>query len=43
MVHAQDHVMTAQAELNLIKRLVANYKKISSLEKRVEALEKKET
>jgi PTS system cellobiose-specific IIA component len=43
MVHAQDHVMTAQAELNLIKRLVTNYKQIEKLEKRIEALEKKES
>lgn len=41
MVHAQDHVMTAQAELNLIKRIIANYELIAKLEKRVEALENK--
>lgn len=41
MVHAQDHVMTAQAELNLIKRIITNYKLIASLEKRVKALENK--
>lgn len=41
MVHAQDHVMTAQAELNLIKRLVANYELLAKLEKRIDALESK--
>lgn len=39
LVHAQDHVMTAQAELNLIKRLIDNYRYIHGLEKRLEKLE----
>lgn len=43
MVHAQDHVMTAQVEMNLIKRLIDSYKRISKLEERLAALEKKDS
>lgn len=39
MVHAQDHLMTALAELTLVKRLVTHYKKVQSLEERLERLE----
>ncbi|NSL52208.1 PTS lactose/cellobiose transporter subunit IIA [Bacillus sp. P2(2020)] len=38
-IHAQDHLMTAQAELQLIKRLVSNLKKQFELEKRINKLE----
>ncbi len=41
VVHAQDHVMTAQAELNLIKRLIDNYRYIHGLESRIATLESK--
>ncbi|MFD2617781.1 PTS lactose/cellobiose transporter subunit IIA [Terrilactibacillus laevilacticus] len=41
MIHAQDHVMTAQAELKLIKKLILNYKLIHDLEKRIEVLDGK--
>lgn len=40
MIHAQDHVMTAQAELQLIKRMIQQLKNTEKLEKRVENLEK---
>lgn len=40
MIHAQDHVMTAQAELQLIKRMVEHLKRIADLENRVAKLEK---
>jgi PTS system cellobiose-specific IIA component len=39
MIHAQDHVMTAQAELNLIKHLITSYQYIKKLEERIEQLE----
>ncbi|GAB3798274.1 PTS lactose/cellobiose transporter subunit IIA [Virgibacillus kimchii] len=39
MIHAQDHVMTAQAELQLIKRMVEQLKTTEKLEKRIEKLE----
>ena len=39
MIHAQDHVMTAQAELQLIKRLVAQLKREEALDKRIKKLE----
>lgn len=39
-IHAQDHLMTALAELNLAKRLVQNYRVIEKLQKRIEKLEK---
>ncbi len=39
MIHAQDHVMTAQAELQLIKRMIEQLKNTEKLEKRVEKLE----
>lgn len=39
MIHAQDHVMTAQAELQLIKRMVEQLKNTQRLEKRIEKLE----
>lgn len=41
MIHAQDHVMTAQAEIQLIKRFIAQLKKTEQLEKRIEKLEGK--
>ena len=41
MIHAQDHVMTAQAELQLIKRMVRQYQHQEKLEKRMEQLESK--
>lgn len=41
-IHAQDHLMTALAELNLVKRFVQNYRVIDDLKKRVEKLEKQE-
>jgi PTS system cellobiose-specific IIA component len=40
-IHAQDHLMTALAELNLVKRFVQNYRTIHDLKKRVEELEKR--
>lgn len=40
MIHAQDHVMTAQSELNLIKRIIESYHYILKLEQRIETLEK---
>ncbi|MFD1362118.1 PTS lactose/cellobiose transporter subunit IIA [Lentibacillus salinarum] len=39
MIHAQDHVMTAQAELQLIKRMIEQLKQTKKLEKRIEKLE----
>lgn|SRR5690625_1429094 len=41
MIHAQDHVMTAQAELQLIKRMVEQYRHQEKLEIRIEKLENK--
>lgn len=41
MIHAQDHVMTAQAELQLIKRMINELRKTAELEKRIEKLENK--
>lgn len=41
MIHAQDHLMTALAELNLVKRFLANYKMMASLDERVKKLEEK--
>ncbi|SDJ08989.1 PTS lactose/cellobiose transporter subunit IIA [Natribacillus halophilus] len=40
MIHAQDHLMTAQAELALIKRLINQHRETSALKQRVSALEK---
>lgn len=40
MIHAQDHVMTAQAELELIKRMITQMKEMKKLTERIEALEK---
>lgn len=40
MIHAQNHVMTAQCELNLIKRIIESYRYILKLEQRIETLEK---
>ncbi|WP_164667931.1 PTS lactose/cellobiose transporter subunit IIA [Virgibacillus doumboii] len=40
MIHAQDHVMTAQAELQLVKRMVNQLKMTQKLEQRIEKLEK---
>lgn len=40
MIHAQDHVMTAQAELQLIKRMISQLQITERLEKRIEPLEK---
>ncbi|SFE22481.1 PTS system, cellobiose-specific IIA component [Lentibacillus persicus] len=39
MIHAQDHVMTAQAELQLIKRMIEQLRQTEKLEKRIEKLE----
>ncbi|MBC2149469.1 PTS lactose/cellobiose transporter subunit IIA [Listeria booriae] len=39
LVHGQDHLMTAQAELNLAKQIVRQYEKQSELEARIEKLE----
>ncbi|MBP1950522.1 PTS lactose/cellobiose transporter subunit IIA [Virgibacillus litoralis] len=39
MIHAQDHVMTAQAEIQLIKRMINQLKSQENLEKRIEKLE----
>src|SRR5699024_425398 len=39
MIHAQDHVMTAQAEMQLIKRMIEHLKKTEAMEKRIEKLE----
>lgn len=39
MIHAQDHVMTAQAEIQLIKRLINQLHMTEKLEERIEALE----
>jgi len=39
MVHAQDHVMTAQAEIQLIKRLIEQLRGREKMEKRIAALE----
>lgn len=41
VIHAQDHLMTAMAELNLIKRLVDNYRVIADLKTRIEKLEQR--
>lgn len=41
MIHAQDHVMTAQAELQLAKRMVEQYRHQERLEKRIVQLENK--
>ena len=41
VIHAQDQLMTALSEKNLIKRELELYKKVSSLEKRIKALETK--
>ncbi|MFC7747727.1 PTS lactose/cellobiose transporter subunit IIA [Lentibacillus kimchii] len=40
MIHAQDHVMTAQAELQLIKRMIGQLKQNEKLENRITDLEK---
>ncbi|MUV37730.1 Protein-N(pi)-phosphohistidine--N,N'-diacetylchitobiosephosphotransferase [Lentibacillus sp. JNUCC-1] len=39
MIHAQDHVMTAQAEMQLIKRMIEHLRTTEKIEKRLEALE----
>ncbi|GAA0610386.1 MULTISPECIES: PTS lactose/cellobiose transporter subunit IIA [Virgibacillus] len=39
MIHAQDHVMTAQAELQLVKRMITQLKMTQKLEQRIEKLE----
>ncbi len=35
MIHAQDHVMTAKAELQLVKRMIKQLKITERLEKRI--------
>ncbi|WP_163971487.1 PTS lactose/cellobiose transporter subunit IIA [Oceanobacillus halotolerans] len=40
MIHAQDHIMTAQAEIQLIKRMIDQLRTTEKLEKRIEILEK---
>ncbi|MDN6639691.1 MAG: PTS lactose/cellobiose transporter subunit IIA [Tetragenococcus sp.] len=42
MVHAQDHLMTAQAELGLIKRLIKQIENTEKLEERIKKVEKNE-
>jgi cellobiose PTS system EIIA component len=39
MMHAQDHLMTAQAELNLIRRIIYQQQSIQNLEQRLQILE----
>lgn len=39
LVHGQDHLMTAQAELNLAKQIVRQYERQSELEARIAKLE----
>ncbi|WP_040979276.1 PTS lactose/cellobiose transporter subunit IIA [Oceanobacillus jeddahense] len=41
MIHAQDHLMTAQAELQLIKRMIEQLRTTEKLEKRIEKLEQR--
>ncbi|AGK96140.1 PTS lactose/cellobiose transporter subunit IIA [Clostridium pasteurianum] len=41
VIHAQDQLMTALAEKNLIKREIALYRKVNELEKKIEILMKK--
>ncbi|WP_077296414.1 PTS lactose/cellobiose transporter subunit IIA [Virgibacillus pantothenticus] len=38
MIHAQDHIMTAQAEIQLIKRMVGQLRKTEALEKQLKEL-----
>lgn len=40
LIHGQDHFMTAKAELEMAKRLVASYHNQYELTKRIEKLEK---
>ncbi|QQK81803.1 PTS lactose/cellobiose transporter subunit IIA [Salicibibacter cibi] len=40
MIHAQDHLMTAQAELVLIKRLINQHREMEKLRQRISVLEK---
>ncbi|SDX31237.1 N,N'-diacetylchitobiose-specific phosphotransferase enzyme IIA component [Listeria ivanovii subsp. londoniensis] len=39
LIHGQDHLMTAQAELQLAKRIIKQYKHQQRLEKRLTKLE----
>ncbi|QDI91424.1 PTS lactose/cellobiose transporter subunit IIA [Salicibibacter halophilus] len=39
MIHAQDHLMTAQAELALIKRMIIQLRKTEKLTQRIAKLE----
>ncbi|WP_099221998.1 PTS lactose/cellobiose transporter subunit IIA [Listeria costaricensis] len=39
LIHGQDHIMTAQAELNLAKRIIHQYQVQAELEERISALE----
>ena len=39
MIHAQDHLMTAMAEINIAKRFIENNRKMQELEQRLEKLE----
>jgi PTS system cellobiose-specific IIA component len=41
LIHAQDHLMAAQTELELIKRLIRQQRRLHALEKRLEQSEKK--
>lgn len=43
VIHAQDQLMTALAEKNLIKREIVLYKKVYELEQKVESLSKIKT
>jgi phosphocarrier protein len=40
LIHAQDHLMTSQAELSLIKRVIANYRFLQQVNHRLNQLEK---
>lgn len=41
VIHAQDQLMTALSEKNLIKREIALYKKVYELEKKIETMSNK--
>ncbi|WP_239256116.1 PTS lactose/cellobiose transporter subunit IIA [Listeria ilorinensis] len=43
LIHGQDHIMTAQAELNLAKRIIHQYQIQAALEKRISTLERNQT
>jgi PTS system cellobiose-specific IIA component len=41
IIHAQDQLMTALAEVNLVKRMIRGYKQLADLNQRLNKLEKK--